>query len=92
MRVVELPEVAEKLLRSRNEIAVRQETALLVLSIPVAYWLADGVLWFGILVGSIVALLIVEVLNTGLEAACNAISREYDLNIQIAKDFRCEIA
>jgi diacylglycerol kinase (ATP) len=28
----------------------------------------------------------VEVLNTGIEAACDAVSREFNIDIQLAKD------
>lgn len=69
-----------------GEAAIQQEVVLLLVSLPLAWWLAQDMWWFVILVGSIVALLIVEVLNTGLEAACDAISKEFDADIQLAKD------
>ena len=70
----------------RYETAVQQEFALLVLSFPAAWWLTDEPWRFLALVGSVLVLLIVEVLNTGLEAACDAISREFNIEIQLAKD------
>ncbi len=70
----------------RSETAFQQEVGLLLASLPLAWWLADDVWWFVILVGSVIALLIVEILNTGLEAACDAISKEFDIDIQLAKD------
>lgn len=70
----------------RGETAFQQEVALLIASVPIALWLSDDVWWFAILVGSVVALLIVEILNTGLEAACDAISKEFNIDIQLAKD------
>jgi diacylglycerol kinase (ATP) len=30
--------------------------------------------------------ILVEVLNTGIEAACDAVSREFNIDIQLAKD------
>ena len=31
-------------------------------------------------------LIMVEVLNTGIEASCDAVSKEFDIDIQLAKD------
>ena len=44
--------------------------------------------WRGywLLVGAILLLIMVEVLNTGIEAACDAVSREFHIDIQLAKD------
>ena len=39
-----------------------------------------------LLVGVLLLLIMVEVLNTGIEAACDAISREFHIDIQLAKD------
>jgi diacylglycerol kinase (ATP) len=36
--------------------------------------------------GSILFLILVEVLNTGIEATCDAVSRDFHKEIQIAKD------
>ena len=41
---------------------------------------------YALLVGSLIVLMIVEVLNTAVEAACNALSREFNSDIQFAKD------
>ena len=41
-------------------------------------------LW--LLVGAVLLLIMVEVLNTGIEAACDAVSREFHIDIQLAKD------
>ncbi|MGO4838841.1 diacylglycerol kinase, partial [Rhizobiaceae sp. 2RAB30] len=41
---------------------------------------------FALLIGSILLLIMVEVLNTGIEATCDAISREFNIDIQLAKD------
>lgn len=70
----------------RTEKAFQQELGLLVLSIPVALYLADSWRGFALLVGSIIFLMIVEVLNTGIEATCDALSREFHSEIQLAKD------
>ena len=59
---------------------------MLALSVPVAFYLwSDG--WMRLtLIGAVVFVMIVEVLNTGIEATCNALSREFHVDIKIAKD------
>ncbi len=57
-----------------HEKAVQQELVLFLLSLPVAYFLAPTWLAFLFMVGSILFLLLVEVLNTGIEATCDAVS------------------
>ena len=60
--------------------------ALLVLSLPVGWFLATTWRGYALLVGVLVVLMIVEVLNTAIEAACDALSREFNADIQLAKD------
>lgn len=69
-----------------TEKAVQQEAALLVASLPLSWLIAGSVTQQMLLVGSVLFLLIVEVLNTGIEAACNAVTREFNADIRIAKD------
>lgn len=69
-----------------HEKAVIQETILFVISLPVAFFLTDNWQSFLLLCGSILFVIIVEVLNTAIEATCNAITREYREDIKIAKD------
>jgi len=71
---------------ARHEKAVQQELALFVISIPVALYIAPNALMFLLMTGAILFLIMIEVLNTGIEAACNALSREFHKDIQIAKD------
>lgn len=70
----------------RVEKAFQQEVALLVVALPAAWFLAESWRGFALLIGAILLLLMVEVLNTGIEAACDAISREFSIDIQLAKD------
>ncbi|MGN6468371.1 MAG: diacylglycerol kinase [Rhizobiaceae bacterium] len=70
----------------RSEAAFQQEVALLVLSLPAGWFLATTWRGYALLVGSLIVLMIVEVLNTAVEAACNAFSREFNIEIQLAKD------
>ena len=69
-----------------HEAAFRQEMLLLAAAVPVGWYLAQGWRGYGLLLGSLLVLIIIEVLNTAIEAACNAVSREYNVDIQLAKD------
>lgn len=69
-----------------HEKAVQQELILFLISLPVAFYLAPSWLSFLLLTGSILFLILVEVLNTGIEATCDAVSRDFHKEIQIAKD------
>jgi diacylglycerol kinase (ATP) len=69
-----------------GEAAFRQELALLALSLPVGWFLSTSWQGYALLVGSILVLMLVEVLNTAIEAACDAVSREFRAEIQLAKD------
>lgn len=70
----------------RHEAAFRQEIILFVLAIPAGWYLSGGWRGYGLLLASLILLIIVEVLNTAIEATCNALSREFNRDIQIAKD------
>jgi diacylglycerol kinase (ATP) len=69
-----------------SEKAFQQETVLLAAALPVAWFLAANARAYLTLIGSVLLVMIVEVLNTGIEAACNALSREFHADIKIAKD------
>lgn len=69
-----------------RETAFRQELAVLILALPVGWFLAQSVGHYGLLVGMLVLVLIVEVLNTGLEAVCDAVTLENHAEIGFAKD------
>jgi len=71
---------------SKTETAFQQELALLALSIPAGWFVSTSWSGYALLVGSVLFVMIVEVLNTGIEAACDALSREFHSEIQLAKD------
>jgi diacylglycerol kinase (ATP) len=71
---------------AKHEKAVQQELILFMLSIPLAAVVAPSALSFLLLTGSVLFLIMIEVLNTGIEAACDAVSRDFHREIQIAKD------
>lgn len=68
------------------EKAFQQEVALLVVAVPLGWWLAGDWRGYALLLGSILVLILVEVINTAVEAACNAVTREFRPDIQLAKD------
>ncbi len=70
----------------RSERAFQEEAIALAAAIPAAFFAtSDG--WTRlILIAVVMLVMIVEVLNTGIEAACDALSREFHADIKIAKD------
>jgi diacylglycerol kinase (ATP) len=69
-----------------GESAFRQEVWLCVLATPWAFWLGKDWVQVTLLLGSLTLLLIVELLNSGIEAAIDRISFEiHDLSKR-AKD------
>lgn len=69
-----------------KERAFQQEFAVFLLAIPVGFFLAKTWRGYALLLGVLLMLMIVEVLNTAVEAACDAVSRDYNVDIQFAKD------
>lgn len=70
----------------RSEEAFRIEASIFLLSIPNAFWLADSLFQAAILICSLLLLLIVEVLNSAIEAVVDRIGPErHDLS-RVAKD------
>jgi diacylglycerol kinase (ATP) len=70
----------------RHEAAFRQETALAVVLIPLGLWLGDTALERLLLAGMPVLVLIVELLNSAIEALADAISTDHHPLLGRAKD------
>jgi diacylglycerol kinase (ATP) len=70
----------------RHEAAFRQELALGLPLLAVAAWLAPGRWQLLVLVGSVVAVWVVELLNSALEALADAQSTEHHPLLGRAKD------
>ena len=70
----------------RGESAFRQEFWLAVLLLPLSFWVGKGWVEVALLAGSVVLVLIVELLNSGLEAAIDRISLEWHDLSKRAKD------
>ena len=70
----------------RGESAFRQEFWLAVLLLPAALWVGRGWVEIALLMGSVLLVLIVELLNSGIETAIDRVSFEmHDLSKR-AKD------
>lgn len=69
-----------------HEKAFQQELVVLLISLPLAFMLSQDGLVRIMLVGAVILVMIVEVLNTAVEAACDALSRDFNDQIKIAKD------
>jgi diacylglycerol kinase (ATP) len=59
-----------------NEAAFRQECVLAFLLTPLGVWLGRNAVEHALLIGSLLLVLIVELLNSGIEAAIDRISSE----------------
>lgn len=71
----------------RGESAFRQETWLAVLLIPLAFWIGQTWIEIALLAGSVVLVMIVELLNSAVEATVDRISFELHELAKRAKDF-----
>lgn len=70
----------------KNEAAFRQEAIISIILIPIAVYLQPGFTSFCLLVGSLFLVMIVELLNTGIEAAIDYQSMEIHPMAKLAKD------
>ena len=69
-----------------HEKAFRLEALLAVPLLPLAIWLGRGWLEAAILVGSVVAVLVVELLNTAVESAIDRVGPQWHALSKRAKD------
>jgi diacylglycerol kinase (ATP) len=70
-----------------EESAFRQELSLFVLLTPIAFFLPIGYLEKALLISSLIMVLVVELLNSSVEAAIDRISFEHHDLSKRAKDF-----
>lgn len=70
----------------QNEEAFRQEVWLMVFAIPLALWFGDNGVEKALMIGSVMLLLIVELLNSAVEAVVDRIGMERHLLSGRAKD------
>lgn len=70
----------------QHEQAFRFEVRVLAVAIPLALWIAQSPLEFFLLIGSIFAVMVVELLNTGIEMVVDRIGVEHHELSGRAKD------
>lgn len=70
----------------RTEAAVRLEAMVLVVAVPLAVPLSDTPTRFVALVGSVLLVMVVELLNTAVEKLADRVQPERDPAIKIVKD------
>lgn len=70
----------------QGESAFRQETWLAVLLIPLAFWVGRSWIEVALLAGSVLMVMIVELLNSAIEAAIDRVSFELHELSKRAKD------
>ncbi|HEY4873097.1 MAG TPA: diacylglycerol kinase [Steroidobacteraceae bacterium] len=70
----------------RDEAAFRQELCFAVLVIPVGLWLGHSGVERALLVGPVLLILIVELLNSAIEATVDRIGYEHHKLAGLAKD------
>ncbi|MCK5889197.1 MAG: diacylglycerol kinase [Methylococcales bacterium] len=70
----------------KNEEAFRQEVVVLAILTPMALWVTDNRIEQLLLIASIVLILIIELINSAIEAVVDRISSEHHELSGIAKD------
>ena len=70
----------------KNESAIRQECVLLAIALPLAFFFADSGIELALLVGSVALVLIVELINSAIEAIVDRVGTEYHELSGRAKD------
>jgi diacylglycerol kinase (ATP) len=70
----------------RHEAAFRQELFLCALLVPLGWWLGDTGVERALLLGSLLLILIVELLNSAVEAAIDRVGLEKHMLSARAKD------
>jgi len=71
---------------TRSEAAFREELALLIIGIPLAFFLTGDTGERFALIGSLFFVLIVELLNTAIEKLSDRVTRDHDPMIKRVKD------
>jgi len=69
-----------------TETAFRQEAIVATILVPTACWLGSNWVESALLAGSVIAVLVVELLNTGIETAMDRIGPEWNHLSKRAKD------
>ncbi len=70
----------------KHEEAFRQEVIALMVAVPLAFWLTDNKVEIILLIASVVLVMIVELLNSAVEAVVDRVGSEYHELAGRAKD------
>ena len=70
-----------------TEPALRDEAVLLVVALPLGFFLAPSAAWYVAMIGVLLVLLAVEFLNTGIEKLADHVTPEQHDGIGRIKDF-----
>jgi diacylglycerol kinase (ATP) len=70
----------------RHERAVQEECLALALGLPLAFVVATSAGWWLALTGSLLVLLVVELLNTAIEKLSDHVTPEHHAAIKVVKD------
>ncbi|MGA7429592.1 MAG: diacylglycerol kinase [Xanthobacteraceae bacterium] len=71
----------------RTEAAVREETVLLAVAVPLGFALAPTAAWYVAMIGAILLVLAIEFLNTAVEKLSDHVTPEHHHEIGRIKDF-----
>lgn len=69
-----------------SETAFRQEALAAMAMLPGAFWLGQGWVEVALLAGSVLMVMVVELLNTGIESAIDRVGPEWHALAKRAKD------
>ncbi|QLB12165.1 diacylglycerol kinase [Bisgaardia hudsonensis] len=70
----------------KNETAFRHELFLSIILIPLAFWLGNNKIEIALMIGSILLVLLTELLNSAIEAVVDRVGTEYHELSGRAKD------
>lgn len=70
----------------RHESALREEFVALFIGVPLSFFVATTIGWWLALVGSLLALMTVELLNTAIEKLSDHVTPQHHQAIKIVKD------
>ncbi len=70
----------------KNEAAFREELWISLIAIPMAFWLGDSGVEIALLIGSVLLMMVVELLNSAIEAVVDRVGSEHHELAGRAKD------
>jgi diacylglycerol kinase (ATP) len=71
----------------KHEAAFRHELAVILALSPIALWLSHSLLDFVLLIGVLVLVLVIELLNSAIEALADVQTTAFNPGIKLAKDY-----